>query len=144
MLDSLVAILEAVAPVLLGTLLGALIIVGVVGFARSFGFMVGLAPDSWIEMRRSRVLGDLLFVAGLIALALRYVVHDGTVDLGQISGVNLRVPPPWSWVVPAILAIGWVLATVQNYRHARRQARSGRPTIRICNCSGPRVGWWGG
>lgn len=112
-------------PALIRTLIGAALIVGLAGTARSVGYMVGLAPNSRLRMRRSRVVVDLIVAAGLVLVARRFLTTGGSVDLGELSGVNLVVSPPWSALVPVGLALLWLRAVSRSYGQARQQPAVG-------------------
>jgi hypothetical protein len=116
------ALLHGIWSVVGNTLLGAGLILSLIGLARSAGFSVGLLPSAVVRVNSVRVIVDALIVGGFTYIATAHLVdRRGAFHLGEITDLDFTVARRWLWIVPAGLAVLWFFAVRRTFRQARRQ-----------------------
>jgi hypothetical protein len=119
-MDRAGAILDGVWSVVGKTLIGAGLILSLIGLARSVGFSVGLLPGAPVRVRHLRVVFDGAVVVAFVYLSVSQLVDkNGRVDLGDITDLDWKLSRPWSYLVPAGIAGLWLYAAVRTFRQGR-------------------------
>jgi hypothetical protein len=72
------ALLHGIWSVVGNTLVGAGLILSLVGLARSVGFSLGLLPTGPVRVNSARVIVDALAAVGFIYVAVTHLVSSGS------------------------------------------------------------------